>query len=179
MRWVSLSRLSEIGIAFTGAFGGFFGNIAPPEDIAKYWAGLASVIAGASFLVVLLFSRTQRGQKHLRHLLRLVLLFLCVGLVLAIAYYVAYTNFTANYAGFRRVVGTEYTSHGAQYHDQHPEYDSEQLLFDFGGRADEVWTSRSLARGRLLLGFLYSATIGCVAFGLMLGVETLKGGRKG
>jgi hypothetical protein len=154
-------------------FGGFIGRISPPDEIAHLWSGLASLISGAAFGLVLLGARGNPNSKYSRYWYRRSGFFVCVGLLLLFFYYWEYNANTIVYGGKRIVVGATYTAKAQEYVNQSPNLSREQVLLDFEGKVEEVWTPKSLANGRTLLIVIYSAFVFSIVFGLVFLAEGL------
>lgn len=168
----SLTRIAQAGIFFMGLFGGFFPRIAPPEDIAKFWTGLATVVAGTIYLLVVLGARSRGSPPKARYwYLRSFVSLL--GVFLLLGYFWVYSSRTVAYGGERKIAGTLLTPHAQKHLQGNPDLSSEELLLHYAGKTEDVWTADSLQESRLLLGGMYTLGIGALAFGLFCGAEGL------
>ncbi len=168
-----LLQISRFGIVVMGLFGGFLKNIAPPEDIARFWSGFASAIAGIALMLVLLVGRSKPNSRKTEYWLRRALVFILTSFVFFFAYFWFYNIDTVEYGQTRKIAGTVYTAKAQQHIAKYPTISREQVLLDFAGHSEEVWTPDSLRMARGELGALYSVSVGCFVLGLVFGAEGL------
>jgi hypothetical protein len=159
-------------VALFAAFGGFLGNIAPPEVPgvgmhAKFAVGLAYFAA----LIVLMLLRTLpiwgESSNLLRHL------WFMVGAVSGLAFVILALNYDAQLetktfdhklqndsATARYIIGDTYTASAAQYVQTNPVSGPEELLR--AGKTDDptlVWTKKSLIASEASLIRLYQTLV--------------------
>src|ERR1700683_1866675 len=170
---LSLADISEAGIGLLSLFGGFLKLIAPPGRSIIKWTGLASMTAGLAFLAVKLLARMSTDHASLRFWGMVALASLVISIVLWLLYFSSLQARTADYAGPSVIIGTKYEPIAQEYHDKHPTYTAEQLLEDYGGKIEVVWTKPSVERSTLILGIGYALSLACLAFTLNLGLEVL------
>ena len=170
---LSISDVSQAGIALLSLFGGFPKKVAPPERAAWRWTGLASIIAGCAFLSVKLLAHMSTNHVAARvwGVIAIFSILVCIGL--CFSYVMSLQGLTVDYNGEPRIAGTVYTDAAKDYLTKNKDSTREQTLFDFAGVTGNVWTADSLARSRLILGAKYSLMIALLAFGLNLGIEVL------
>ena len=148
------------------AFGGFYSNIAPPDDDLRFWPSYASLVAGLVFLVCKRF-----GKRTTRKIMWFAIV---LAPFFPIYYFSEYLDLTAKYVTSRVICGTQYTTRGAEYVSKHPEIGKDDLVFAFGGKTTDIWTDDSISRARLILGIIYSASFGFLALALLTGLEESK-----
>jgi hypothetical protein len=139
--------------------------------VGKLWTGFAALVADVAFVIVRLLASSDTSP---RVLLALAMICLVLSLGLFFLYFWVYQTHTIKHAFLVKIAGTEYTLAAEEYRNAHPDLSREQLLLDFAGQTQDVWTRESLTRARLILGGLYSLCIGSLAFGLLLAIEVLK-----
>jgi peptidoglycan-associated lipoprotein len=167
----SVSMIVDAGLCVATAFGGFVSRIAPPEGLTKFWVPFASVIAGLAFLSVKLIAHTSGKPTSLWTVVEFIFIVLTIGLF--IVYYSVFQALTFEYTGQTRIAGIKHTAHATNYFANHQTLDRAQLLGDYAGNIENVWTPGSLICSRLLLGATYCLFVACLAFTLYLGVEVL------
>jgi outer membrane protein OmpA-like peptidoglycan-associated protein len=170
---LSLTDVCQLGVSVLSLFGGFPKKIAPPERAAIIWTGAASLLATIAILAVKIFGLMSAGSSSKMLWLILALCSLAASALSCFFYVSSRQARTADYAGTSRIIGTEYTDKAKNHLKSSANLSDEQLLFDFGGRAAEVWTDASLKRSRRILAIEYALFIACLAFGLNLALEVL------
>jgi hypothetical protein len=140
-------------------FGGFYSNIAPPDDSLKFWPSYASMLAGLLFIVYRTLSKNVRR--------RVVAIAIVFAILLPIFYYWRYQNLTEKYSSLRVICGTDPTNRAAEYLSSHPGISKERLIFDFSGKTTDIWTEASINRARLTLGLSYSGGFGFLALAIL------------
>jgi hypothetical protein len=168
--WVGLKRklltVSQFGAFLLTAFGGFYSNIAPPDDDLRFWPSYASLVAGLAFVACKGLSKTTR---------RLIMGFAIAFAALFPVYYFAeYQQLTAKYVTSKVICGTQYTTRGAEYVAKYPDISKEDLVFAFGGKVKDIWTENSINRARLVLGLIYSGGFAFLALALLTGLQESK-----
>jgi hypothetical protein len=155
-----------------GLFGGFLRQIAPPEE-GQFWTGLATLIAGSVFLLVKLKSQALDAPQRERRFYRFALLILPISILLFSSYHWLIETRTASYAETRKVIGAELTERG-RIAKESQNLSNDDLLENNAGNPQGIWTERSIARSRMLLGSAYASAIGLFALGLIAGCQALK-----
>ena len=171
----TLVGISQAALSFLSLFGGFLNRIAPPEGVAKLWTGLAALVAGSAILAVKVFAHLSAGSTSAYLWGELALFLLAASLVLCFVYISSFQDRTIDYPGGRRITGTagEYSEDARKYLAAHPNLPRKDLLFEFVGNVEKVWTPESLRKSRLVLGLEYALLIAGLAFSLNLGLEVL------
>lgn len=162
---------TQFGSLLLTSFGGFYTRIAPPDDRIKFWTGLASLFGGLLFLGV-----TNLPPRYLSGKYRVIVMWTAIIAAAAfpILYISNYDALTERYNEKRVVCGTVYTTKGMQQTSAFPEKTREELIKDFAGQIEEIWTKESINHSRLVLGLSYSTAVGFLAFSALLGLQHLK-----
>jgi hypothetical protein len=162
-----LATLCQFGAILLTAFGGFYRNIAPPDDQLKFWPSYGSLLAGLVFLVCIKLGQTTRRVAFL-----IAVIFAAI---LPAWYFVEYQNDVRTYATTKKICGTHYTERGGQFAAAHGDISKDALLFAFGGKAEDIWTEESINIVRLRLGFIYSYGLAFFALALLTALQESKG----
>jgi hypothetical protein len=72
------------------------------------------------------------------------------------------------------VIGTEFTPQGARYVTLNPGISCKQLLMDFTGNVDDIWTDSSIIRSRLLLSLSYIVCFSLASVCLLSLLQAIK-----
>ncbi len=168
--WLAMKRkiltVSQFGALLLTAFGGFYSNIAPPNDDLKFWPSYASLLAGLVFLAC-----NRLGTTTRRTVMWIAIVFAAS---LPPYYFSKYQNLTAKYAQSKVICGTQYTARAVEYVAKHPDIGKEELVFAFGGKVKDIWTENSINRARLVLGLIYSGGFAFLALALLTGLQESK-----
>lgn len=161
-KWLQRSRKSWMALTqgalwLCGILGGFL--LPPPVGFAsgddKIWLRLGQFVIAV--LLGLVFLTTQRWNQP-RHSLRwagAAAVFLAVAVAAFFCYQQLMLAWTCNYSGDNIVIGSVFTPHGLSYRQKHPEFSYDELVSDFTGKTDEIWTRESINRRRLILAAIY------------------------
>lgn len=162
-QWVA--TVGQVGAVLLTAFGGFYSNIAPPDDDLKFWPSYASLVAGLIFVAC-----RRLGDKA-----TLALLWLAIppAIALPVYYYSQYQNLVVKYSTSKVICGTEYTTQGAKKAAETST--KEDLVFAFQGKVKDIWTEASVNRAHLRLGLVYSSGFAFLALALLTGLHATKG----
>ena len=146
---------AQIGAWILGIIGGFL--IAPkmgaPEQEESVWK-LAQFVVNV--LVILLFVATSAyaARRYLRYWVVVTIVMLLLGLGAYFFYLNEQNTCTCKYYSKTVLIGTELSN---------PERDKnstcEELLKDYTGAVEEIWTKSSINRCRMILASTYIATI--------------------
>lgn len=161
-----LLSATQFGALLAAAFGGFYSNIAPPDQVLKFWPPYASFLAGLIFIVSKRFSITAA-----RIIMWVAIAF---AVVLPVFYYAKYQELIVTYSGTKLICGTEYTARGQEYVKEHPAKTGEDLMLDFQGQLKDIWTQDSINHAHLKLGLLYSGGFACLALAVLTGLQEFK-----
>jgi len=193
--WLQESRknwvtLTQIAVLILGVLGGFL--VPPPPGLSetedKAWIRLAQFVV--TVLVGIVFVATyKRNQKRNskgwwrdgRGWWIACAVFLLLSVSMLFLYRHLTHKWTCEYFGDTVVIGSEYTPMGAHYIQQNSGIPCNQLLIDFAGGVDKVWTKESIDTKRLLLAGSY---IGCIPLftlciiSLLQALHTISVGKK-
>jgi len=173
MKKATVLSVSQFAIFFMGLFGGFFKRISPPEDTGEFWTGLATLLAGVAFMLFKMQARSLDPNKSRHKLHRLVFIALVVGVISLVSYQDMFQTRTAQYADGIKVIGSELTTRG-QAAKESRGLSNVELLESNAGNPQGIWTEKSIVHSRMLLGCLYAASVGLIAFALISGCEGIK-----
>ena len=160
--WVQQSRKSWL-VLTQGALwlGGIFGSflLPPPVGVSasdeKIWLRLGQFIIAVVLGLVFLAGRRWNQPRHSLRWGAAALLFLALA-VTAFFYYQQLTlNWTCSYVGDKVVIGSTYTPQGLSYTQKNPNISRDDLIFDFSGETDKIWTRESINHRRLILAATY------------------------
>ena len=171
--------LAQAAVWLGGVLGGFL--LPPPVGVSagdeKIWLRLGQFIL-AVLLGLAFFAGRQWNQR--RHALRWCAAAL-VFLLLAVAAFFRYQQltlaWTGNYAGQRVVIGSAYTAQGVSYTTKNPSLSCDDLIFDFAGKTEDIWTRDSINRRRLLLAATYVSCLPLFTLCLIAVVQAVQCGR--
>jgi hypothetical protein len=142
----------------SGIIGSFL--LPPPVGVLKeehkLWLRLAQFIIAV--LVGLLFILKRKWNKKSQ--VKWWSVISAAALVLSVACFTGYQyllySWTCNYNQQSVVIGTDYTPQGAYYVKQNPQgITCDELVADFAGKVEDIWTKRSINRARLILAGTY------------------------
>jgi hypothetical protein len=149
---------------------------APPADTP----GVARLISFPAAVVAYLLGRLAarrfgarfRNKRQFQALVAIVggaLVFLVLS---ALGYLTILDEYTTNFYGTRMWVGSEPTPQGEDYFRRYPENRSrpEEVLKDFKGKPEHVWTVQSIRQRRWLLWPIFMALAFFVVFLIVLSV---------
>jgi hypothetical protein len=164
--WLQQARKSWLVLA-QGALwlGGILGSFLLPPPVGtqasdqKLWLRLGQFIIAVVLGLVFLASRRWRQPRHAIGWSCTALLFLLLGVVGFFRYQQLTLAWTAGYAGQKVVVGSVLTPAAQAYVQSNPGISLEDLVMDFAGRTDAIWTGDSINRRRLVLAAIYA---GCL-----------------
>jgi hypothetical protein len=160
--WLQQARKSWVVLAqgllwVCGILGGFL--LPPPVSLQageeKIWLRLGQFII--AFVLGLAFFAGLRWRQ-LHHALwwyGAALLLLLAGIGMFFRYQQLTLAWTENYAGAKVVIGSDYTPVAMDYAKQHPGISCADLLMDFAGATESIWTRDSIRRHRLILAGTY------------------------
>ena len=184
-RWVQEARKSWLMLAQGGVWiGGILGSflLPPPVGVSsedeKIWLRLGQFVI-AVVLGLILFAAHRWSQR--RHGLRWggsALVFLAIALAAFFRYQHLTLAWTGRYVGQSVVVGSVYTPQGASYAQKNPMISCDDLIFDFAGATEEIWTSASINRRRLLLAATYVSCMPLFTLCLLSVVQAVQCGTK-
>lgn len=131
----------------------------PPVGISredeKIWQRLGKFVV--TILVGLLFIAARRWDKrrHFRGWTTAAGVWLVLAVTVFLGYQALLSSRTCARDSERLVIGNVYTPQGAAYAQKHPGISCRDLLDDFAGKADDVWTEESINHSRMMLAEIY------------------------
>jgi hypothetical protein len=181
-KWLQQSRKSWLGLTqgtlwLCGIFGGFL--LPPPAGILagdeKVWLRLGQFIVGVLLGLVFLATRQWKQPRHALKWGATALLFL----VFAVAAFFLYQQLTLGWTGVydntvRVVVGSEFTPQGEAYMKKNPGKSRDELITDFTGVIENIWTRESINRRRLILAATYVSCLPFFTICLMAVVQAIQ-----
>jgi amino acid transporter len=171
-RWGVLVQGSVWVLGTVGAF-----LLPPPigliggdeKGLAKVAQFIISVVLGLAFVA----GRRWKNRKHLARWSLASAGLLVVSICCFLAYQYLLYSFTCKYNGQAVIIGTSYTQQGAYYTHENPGEACDDLLDDFAGRAEDIWTKDSITRCRLALAFTYILCIPVFTISMIAVVQAI------
>lgn len=179
-RWLQHARRNWLTLAqgalwLSGILGGFL--LPPPVGVLpndeKIWLRLGQFIIAVVLGVVIFAGRRWRQPRHAARWCAVALLALALGVVAFLRYQQLTLAWTAVYDGGKVVTGSAYTPHGLAYRIAHPELSASDLIFDFAGQTEEIWTHASISRRRLILAGTFESCLPLFAVCLLGVVQAI------
>lgn len=180
-KWLQQSRKSWLGLAqgtlwLCGIFGGFL--LPPPVGILasdeKVWLRLGQFIVGVLLGLVFLATRQWKQPRHSLKWGATALLFL----VFAVAVFFLYQQLTLAWTGIyeqeRVVVGSVFTPQGRNRAKETPAISRDELIFEFSGVTENIWTRESINRRRLGLAATYESCLPLFTICLLAVVQAIQ-----
>lgn len=184
-RWLQQARknwlvLAQAGLWMGGILGGFL--LPPPVGIAasdeKMWLRLGQFILAVVLGLVFFAARRWSQPRHALRWSGVALLFLAVAVTAFFRYQQLILAWTGRYVGEKAVLGSVYTPQGDAYVQKNPGISCEDLIFDFAGKTEDIWTRESINRRRLILAGTYIACLPLFTICLIAVVQAIQcGGR--
>lgn len=119
------------------------------------WRRLGNFIIVIALGLAFVAAQKWKSKQHLKWWAVIAVLFLLASLASFFWYQHLMFYETCDYNSTRVVIGTAYTPHGKEYHRENPSLRCQELLLDFTGNADDIWTEDSIDRNRMLLAGSY------------------------
>lgn len=182
--WLKQARkswlvLAQAALWIAGILGGFL--LPPPVGVLpseeKIWLRLGQFII-AVVLGLAFFAARKWGQP--RHALRwggAALLFLAVAVAVYFRYQQLTLAWTGIYSGEKVVIGSVYTPAGKSYVQKNPGISVGDLIFDFSGQVENIWTHESISRRRLLLAATFESCLPLFTLCLIAVVQAIQCGQ--
>ena len=182
-RWLQQARkswlpLAQGGVWLGGILGGFL--LPPPVGVSaadeKIWLRLGQFILAVILGLVFFAARRWRLPRHALRWCAAALLFLVLAVGAFFRYQQLTLAWTGNYAGLKVVIGSAYTSQGKSYAEKNPKISRDDLIFDFAGKTEDIWTRDSIDRRRLLLAATYVSCLPLFTICLIAVVQAVQCG---
>ena len=160
--WLGQARkgwlvLAQGALWVAGILGSFL--LPPPVGISaseeKVWLRLGQFIIAVVLGLVFLASRRWHQPRHALWWSGGAVVFLALALAAFFRYQQLTLAWTASYAGQKVVVGSVLTPSGQADMQKNPGISLEDLVMDFAGETDAIWTPDSINHRRLVLAGVY------------------------
>lgn len=149
--------LAQGAVWIMGIVGGFL--LPPPigadDPQSRTWVKFAQFVVAASFGLVLMLARRWNRREHAKAWWLAAILFLAVSIVAFFAYEHLTNTLTCNYRGGQVIMGSEYTPSAQDEVTNNPQIPCAELMADFAGEIEDVWTKKSINFSRLELAATY------------------------
>lgn len=162
-----LGILTSIAGLIISVVGGFIQPVTTSDEgrsaLLRFTPFLITVLAGLLFFLSQKWSRKRQAYRWF---------FICAAsfvlsiLTISAYWYLVYDRTCLN-NGQRKIVGTTYTPKGQSYTSEHPNKTCEELLDDFIGEVEAIWTKESINRSRLALESSYIICISLLSICLL------------
>lgn len=182
-KWLQQSRKSWLVLAqgalwVGGILGGFL--LPPPVGVSagdeKVWLRLGQFIVGVVLGLVFFAARRWNQPRHALKWCGVALLFLVFAVAAFFRYQQLTLAWTGIYEGDKVVVGSAYTPQGLAYTTANPKVSLDELISDFTGVTENIWTRESINRRRLLLASTYVSCLPLFTICLIAVVQAVQCG---
>jgi hypothetical protein len=155
-------------------------SVIKPLSIFNPVSGVTKVRGLAIFVVTILtglffYLNSKWGRKKDAKRWAIITL---VSLVLSIVSFLAFQHLgdtrTCRHDEEIYIIGTELTPQGARYSSTMPGISCQQLLMDFTGKAEDIWTESSISQSRLLLSLSYLVCFSLASVCLLSLLQVIK-----
>ena len=184
--WLQQARkgwlvLAQGALWLAGILGGFL--LPPPVGILasdeKTWLRLGQFIMAVVLGLLFFVSRRWRQPRHALWWSGTALLFLAAAVAMFFRYQQLTLAWTANYAGQRTVIGSVLTPLGQADTLRNPGISCDELIMDFAGKTEDVWTRNSINHRRLILAATYISCLPLFTICLIAVVQAVACGAQG
>ena len=180
-RWLQSARKSWLTLTHSalwvgGILGGFL--LPPPVGVTaadeKIWLRLGQFIVAVVLGLEILAARRWNQPRHTFRWGAVALLSLVIGVGAFFCYQQLKLVWTATYDKDRVVVGAEFTKQGRIYAEANPKISMDELVNDFTGHTEEIWTRQSIDRRRLVLAAMYVSCLPLFTICLIAVVQAMQ-----
>jgi hypothetical protein len=172
--------LAQGALWLGGILGGFL--LPPPVGILasdeKLWLRLGQFIIAVVLGLVFFAARRWRQPCHALWWCGAALVFLAAAVVVFFRYQQLTLAWTANYAGQKVVVGSVLTPAGRADIQANPGNSRDDLIMDFAGKTEAIWTSESINHRRLMLAACYISCLPLFTICLLAVVQAIACGAR-
>jgi hypothetical protein len=184
-RWLQQGRKSWVILAqgaawLGGVLGGFL--LPPPVGVSageeKIWLRLGQFVIAVVLGLVFFAARKWNQRRHALGWCGTALVFLLLAVGAFFRYQQLTMSWTGNYVGQKIVIGSAYTAQGLAYTATNPRISCDDLIFDFAGRAEDIWTRDSINGRRLVLAATYVSCLPLFAICLIAVVQSVQCGSR-
>lgn len=180
-RWLQSARKSWLLLAqgalwLGGILGGFL--LPPPVGVTaadeKIWLRLGQFIVAVLLGLEILAARRWNQPRHSLRWGAVALLALVIGVAAFFRYQQLTLAWTATYDRDKVVVGDEFTKQGRAYAAANPKISKDELVFDFKGKTEDIWTRESIDGRRLILAATYVSCLPLFTICLIAVVQAMQ-----
>ena len=162
-----------------GILGGFL--LPPPVGVTaseeKVWLRLGQFTIAVVLGLVFLAARRWHQPRHALRWGGVGLLFLFLGVAAFFCYQRLTLAWTGGYAGDKIVIGSACTPQGRAYMEKNPTLSRDDLISDFAGQTENIWTRDSIDQRRLILAGTYVSCLPLFTICLIAVVQAAQSGR--
>jgi hypothetical protein len=182
-RWLQQARkswliLAQVAAWLGGVLGGFL--LPPPVGVSaseeKIWLRLGQFIIAVVLGLVFFAARKWNRRRHALWWCGTALLFLALAVGAFFRYQQLTLAWTGLYVGEKVVVGSVHTPQGLAYTAKNPAISRDDLIFDFAGKTEDIWTRESINRRRLILAATYVSCLPLFAICVIAVVQSIQCG---
>ena len=180
-RWLQTTRkswtlLAQGALWVGGILGGFL--LPPPAGVSaadeKIWLRLGQFIVAVVLGLEILAARRWNQPRHSLRWGAVALVALVIGIGAFFRYQQLTLAWTADYAGDKVVTGSELTRQGRAYTEANPKISTDELVSDFSGKAEQIWTHQSIDSRRLVLAATYVSCLPLFTICLIAVVQAMQ-----
>jgi hypothetical protein len=172
--------LAQGGLWIGGILGGFL--LSPPVGVSaadeKIWLRLGQFIIAVVLGLVFFAARRWSQPRHALWWGATALVFLAI----AVGAFFRYQHLTLAWTGLydeqKVVIGSVYTAQGLSYTEKNPKISCDELISDFKGLTQNIWTRESINRRRLILAATYVSCLPLFTICLIAVVQAIQCGGK-
>jgi hypothetical protein len=173
--WLAFAQLA---VWLGGVLGGFL--MPPPVGISageeKVWLRLGQFIVAVVLGLVFLAARRWNQRRHIVWWCGVALLSLSFAIGAFFRYQYLTLAWTGSYVGEKVVIGSVHTPQGLAYATRNPNVSRDDLIFDFAGKTEDIWTRDSINRRRLILAATYISCLPLFAICVIAVVQSVQCG---
>lgn len=184
-KWWREARKSWLGLAQGGLWiGGILGGflLPPPVGVSaedeKVWLRLGQFIIAVVLGLVFFAARRWSQPRHALVWGAGALVFLAMAVGVFFRYQQLMLAWTGLYDEKKIVIGSVYTAQGLSYTQKNPKISCDELIFDFAGVTENIWTRESINRRRLILAATYVSCLPLFTICLIAVVQAIQCGGK-
>ncbi len=181
VRWLQAARkswllLTQGALWLGGILGGFL--LPPPVGVTaadeKIWLRLGQFIVAVVLGLEILAARRWNQPRHSLRWGAVALCSLVIGVAAFFRYQQLTLAWTATYDRDKVIVGAEFTQQGRAYAVANPKISTDELVFDFKGKTDDIWTRESIDGRRLVLAATYVSCLPMFTLCLLAVVQAMQ-----
>src|SRR5882672_4711748 len=182
-KWVQEARkswlvLAQGGLWVGGILGGFL--LPPPVGVSaedeKIWLRLGQFIIAVVLGLVFFAARRWSQRRHALWWGGGALVFLIIAVAVFFRYQQLTLAWTGHYVGQKVVIGSVYGPQGLSYTQKNPMISCDELIFEFAGATENIWTRESINRRRLILAATYVSCLPLFTICLISVVQSIQCG---